>query len=62
MQDTPDHIKKIQSEIWLSKPPMERLKQFLIDNDTLYQFWRNARSHQKQHDQNKSREEPINDN
>ena len=39
MDDTPKHIKDLQLKIWLAKPPMERLKQFLIDNDALYKFW-----------------------
>jgi hypothetical protein len=39
MTDTPDHIKKIQLQIWLSKPPMERLRQFLKDNDEQFRFW-----------------------
>jgi hypothetical protein len=43
MTDTANHIKKIQLDIWLSKSPAERLHQFLIDNDTLMQFWRNAK-------------------
>lgn len=43
MTDTPDHIKKIQLQIWLSKSPAERLRQFLIDNDTLMQFWKDAK-------------------
>lgn len=40
MNDTPDHIKKLQLDIWLSKSPMERLKQMMEDNAALYQFWR----------------------
>lgn len=40
MTDTPEHIKKIQINIWLSKSPMERLLQFLMDNEALYNFWR----------------------
>ncbi len=47
MNDTPQHIKDLQLKIWLSKPPMERLKQFLIDNDALYQFWNNAKKTMK---------------
>jgi hypothetical protein len=42
MTDTPEHIKKIQLQIWLSKPPMERLRQFLEDNEALYLQWRAA--------------------
>ena len=39
MTDTPKHIKDLQLRIWLSKPPMERLLQFLTDNEALYTFW-----------------------
>ena len=39
MSDTPLNIKELQLKIWLSKPPMERLKQMLEDNVALYQFW-----------------------
>ena len=35
MNDTPAHIKKLQLQIWLAKPPGERLLQFIIDNDAL---------------------------
>jgi hypothetical protein len=37
MNDTPTHIKELQLKIWLSKTPGERLYQFLIDNDKMYQ-------------------------
>ena len=33
MTDTPQHVKDIQLKIWLAKPPGERLRQFLVDND-----------------------------
>ena len=36
MTDTPEHIKKLQLENWLSKTPGERLYQFLKDNDAFY--------------------------
>ena len=36
MTDTPEHIKKIQLEIWLAKTPEERLTQFLTDNDIMF--------------------------
>lgn len=36
MKDTPEHIKKIQLEIWLAKTPEERLTQFLKDNDAMF--------------------------
>ncbi len=44
MTDTPKHIKDLQLKIWLSKPPMERLRQFLIDNTALYAFWDKAKA------------------
>ncbi len=43
MTDTPQHIKDLQLRVWLSKPPEERLRQFLIDNEVLYNFWRQAK-------------------
>jgi hypothetical protein len=43
MNDTPQHIKEQQLKIWLSKPPMERLRQMMENNAMLYQFWSNAR-------------------
>lgn len=43
MNDTPQHIKELQLKIWLSKSPAERLKQFMEDNASLFQFWRAAK-------------------
>jgi hypothetical protein len=43
MTDTPNNIKELQLKIWLSKSPMERLKQFMEDNASLFQFWAAAR-------------------
>jgi hypothetical protein len=42
MQDTPDHIKQLQLDIWLSKTITERLEQFITDNDALFTMWREA--------------------
>lgn len=39
MTDTPEHIKALQLKIWLSKPPMERLRQMMEDNEALMKFW-----------------------
>lgn len=39
MSDTPLHIKNLQLKIWLSKSPMERLRQMMEDNAALFQFW-----------------------
>ncbi len=36
MTDTSPKIKDIQKQIWMSKTPMERLKQFLMDNDDFF--------------------------
>jgi hypothetical protein len=44
MEDTPPHVKQIQLEIW--KPPMERLRLTLMDNDALYTLWKGLK---KQH-------------
>ena len=43
MQDTPQSIKDMQLKLWLSKPPMERLRQFLIDNEAFFQFTNEVR-------------------
>lgn len=40
MTDTPEHIKKLQQEIWMRKTPGERLEQFLKDNEAMYLLWR----------------------
>ena len=42
MKDTPQHIKELQLKLWLSKSPMERLKQTLESNGQLLQFWSSA--------------------
>ncbi len=42
MTDTPQHIKELQLKLWLSKSPMERLKQTLEGNGQLLQFWSSA--------------------
>jgi hypothetical protein len=39
MTDTSQEIKNIQLKIWLDKSPMERLRQFMIDNEALIKFW-----------------------
>ncbi len=44
MQDTPEHIKKIQLQIWLAKSPSERLLQAIVDNEALFAFWEHARA------------------
>jgi len=42
MTDTPEHIKALQRKIWLAKPPMERLRQMMEDNEALMKFWSNT--------------------
>jgi hypothetical protein len=57
MTDTPQHIKELQLKLWLSKSPMERLKQTLESNGQLLQFWSSARmvdrNHQEQNTKSK---------
>jgi len=38
MTDTSTHIKNLQLQIWLLKSPMERLHQFMIDNEAFLNF------------------------
>ena len=40
MTDTPQHIRDMQLKRWMSKTPEERLYQFIIDNDAMYQALR----------------------
>jgi hypothetical protein len=50
VSDTPLNIKELQQKIWLSKPPMERLRQMLEDNAALFQFWSTTKKNmQKTH-------------
>lgn len=52
MNDTPQHVKDLQLQIWLAKPPpMERLHQFLVDNEALYLFWKSNKPHEISGDQ-----------
>lgn len=43
MQDTPEHIKKIQLAIWLQKTPAERLYQTIKSNEELFLFWKEGK-------------------
>lgn len=43
MTDTPQEIKELQLKIWLSKPPVERLRQMMLDNENLVRFWNKLR-------------------
>lgn len=40
MTDTPQHIRDMQLKLWMSKTPEERLYQFIIDNNAMYQALR----------------------
>lgn len=40
MTDSPQHIKELQLKLWMSKTQGERLYQFIIDNDIMYQALR----------------------
>jgi hypothetical protein len=42
MTDTPQHIKELQLNIWLSKSPGERLRLTLEGNGQLLHFWSSA--------------------
>ncbi len=44
MTDTPDHIKKLQLQIWLVKTPEERQVQAIKDNEDMFIFWKMAKS------------------
>jgi hypothetical protein len=50
MNDTPPHIKQLQLEIWLSKPPEERLRITLEDNDALFAFWEEVKKNNRERD------------
>ncbi|MBC7552834.1 MAG: hypothetical protein H7257_02520 [Taibaiella sp.] len=47
MQDTPEHVKKIQLELWLAKTPGERILQYLKDNEELYKMWDSVKAQQQ---------------
>ena len=43
MTDTTQDIKNLQLKIWLDKSPMERLRQFMTDNEALIKFWNDVK-------------------
>jgi hypothetical protein len=47
MNDTPQKVKDEHLKIWLSKPPMERLRQMMQNNAMLYKFWSNTQRSDK---------------
>jgi len=52
MTDTTQEVREQQLKIWLKKKPMERLVQFLHDNEVLFRVW-------KQHNEVKNKEQKI---
>ena len=47
MDDTPEHVKQLQLAIWLAKPPEERLRITLEDNDALFSLWREIKNNNR---------------
>lgn len=47
MTDTAQDIKNLQLKIWLDKSPMERLRQFMTDNEALIKFWNEVKPSDK---------------
>ena len=47
MIDTTQDIKNLQLKIWLEKSPMERLRQFMTDNEALIKFWNEVKPSDK---------------
>jgi hypothetical protein len=47
MTDTTQDIKNLQLKIWLDKSPMERLRQFMTDNEALIKFWNEVKPSDK---------------
>ena len=43
MNDTPQYVFDLQLSLWQKKSPMQRLHQFMIDNDAMYKFWNNVK-------------------
>ena len=43
MTDTSQEIKDLQLQIWLEKVRIERLRQSIGDNETLFKFWNNVK-------------------
>jgi hypothetical protein len=54
MIDTSQDIKALQLKIWLSKSPMERLRQMMLDNEALIRFWSNTHRSDTNHSRSKS--------
>lgn len=50
--DTSQEIKNLQLKIWLEKSPMERLHQFMTDNEALIKFWKEVKKNSEDSDEN----------
>jgi len=48
MDDTPDHVKQKQLEIWLAKPVEERVYLTLKMNDDLFTFRNEVKKNEKE--------------
>ena len=53
MEDTSPEIKKLQLAIWLSKPPQERLRIALEDNEAQFALWNELKKNLIKKDQSK---------
>jgi predicted component of viral defense system (DUF524 family) len=47
MTDTPEHIKQLQLDIWMSKTPEERLYTHLVENEIIYLNWKKGEDARK---------------
>jgi hypothetical protein len=56
VEDTPEHIKQLQLKIWLAKAPGERLRQFIVDNDTFFKMINAAKASLKTKQKNNKTE------
>lgn len=54
MKDTPKHIRDLQLKIWLSKPPMERLRIYLEENEIIFNDWM-KRQRKKEEEKNQGK-------
>ena len=54
MDDTPEHVKKIPLDIWLAKPPEERIRLTLQMNDDLFTLWNEVKKNMAESKQRNS--------
>lgn len=59
MDDTPQYIKDLQLKIWLSKTPGERLRQFVVDNENMFRFWKAAKERLRLNELSKEKSQHI---